>query len=106
MAASTRVEPGKTWCQVPPLVKRLMDDLTTRPSYVLNLRWDVLAWNDAAARVFGFDRQPAEYRNLLWMLFTDAELCRVMADFPNLPISPIAKCYRARLSWVKAKASG
>lgn len=75
------VEPGKTWCQVPPLVKRLMDDLTTRPSYVLNLRWDVLAWNDVAARVFRFDRQPAEYRNLLWMLFTDAELRRVIADW-------------------------
>jgi len=76
------VEPGKTWCQVPSLVKRLMNDLTTRPSYVLNLRWDVLAWNDAAARVFGFDRQPAEYRNLLWMLFTYAGLRRVIADWP------------------------
>lgn len=77
------VEPGKTWCQVPPLVKRLMNDLTTRPSYVLNLRWDVLAWNDAAARVFGFARQPEAYRNLLWMLFTDAELRRVIADWPT-----------------------
>ncbi|MFC0267820.1 helix-turn-helix transcriptional regulator [Kushneria aurantia] len=77
------VEPGKTWCQVPPLVKRLMDDLSTRPGYVLNLRWDVLAWNDAAARVFGFAEQPAEYRNLLWMLFTDAGLRRLIADWSD-----------------------
>ncbi|MCY1292591.1 MmyB-like transcription regulator ligand binding domain protein [compost metagenome] len=63
-------EPGKTWCVVPSLVHRLMADLPTRPTYVLNLRWDVLAWNDAADRVFGFSAQPAEQRNLLWMLFT------------------------------------
>ncbi|WFF42036.1 XRE family transcriptional regulator [Salinicola endophyticus] len=75
------VEPGRTWCQLPPLVARLMNDLTTRPSYVMNLRWDVLAWNPAAARVFGFERQPAEYRNLLWMLFTDDALRRVIADW-------------------------
>jgi PAS domain-containing protein len=47
-----------------------MADLPTRPTYVLNLRWDVLAWNDAADRVFGFSVQPTEQRNLLWMLFT------------------------------------
>lgn len=63
-------EPGKTWCMVPPLVHRLMDDLPLRPAYVLNLRWDVLAWNAAADKLFGFSRTPAERRNLLWMLFT------------------------------------
>jgi len=57
-------EPGKTWCVVPPLVHRLMANLPLRPEYVLNLRWDVLAWNAAADRLFGFSRsgrapQPA-----------------------------------------------
>ncbi|MDW5377265.1 hypothetical protein R6258_10090 [Halomonas sp. HP20-15] len=33
--------------------------------------------------MFGFDRQPAEYRNLLWMLFTDPELRQVIADWPT-----------------------
>ncbi|SDF82528.1 Helix-turn-helix domain-containing protein [Onishia taeanensis] len=75
------VEPGKTWCQVPPLVKRLMNDLSSRPSYVLNLRWDVLAWNEAADRVFNFAAQPVEYRNLLWMLFLDPALRRIFADW-------------------------
>ncbi|WP_213663587.1 helix-turn-helix transcriptional regulator [Stutzerimonas stutzeri] len=63
-------EPGKTWCVVPPLVHRLMADLPLRPAYVLNLRWDVLAWNAAADRVFGFSSYPVERRNLLWLLFT------------------------------------
>ncbi|GLZ87518.1 hypothetical protein Pres01_35690 [Metapseudomonas resinovorans] len=63
-------EPGRTWCVVPPLIHRLMADIPTRPAYVLNLRWDVLAWNTAADRVFGFSAIPADRRNLLWMLFT------------------------------------
>src|SRR5690606_6185046 len=28
-----------------PLVQRLMDDLPARPAYILDLRWDVVAWN-------------------------------------------------------------
>lgn len=63
-------EPGKTWCVVPPLIHRLMDDVPLRPCYVLNLRWDVLAWNPAADRLFGFSGQPAGQRNLIWMLFS------------------------------------
>ncbi|WP_343577823.1 helix-turn-helix transcriptional regulator [Pseudomonas sp.] len=63
-------EPGRTWCVVPQLIHRLMADIPTRPAYVLNLRWDVLAWNAAADRVFGFSALPADRRNLLWMLFT------------------------------------
>lgn len=72
-------EPGKTWCIVPPLVHRLMADLSQRPAYVLNLRWDVLAWNAAADKVFAFSSVPVERRNLLWMLFTMPSM-RVLLD--------------------------
>ncbi|WP_070971201.1 helix-turn-helix transcriptional regulator [Vibrio sonorensis] len=65
------IDPGKTWCIVPALIRRLMDDLAQHPAYVLNLRWDVLAYNDAANQLFCFDQHPPERRNLLWMLFTD-----------------------------------
>ena len=69
------MESGKTWCQVPALVQRLMHDLHPHPAYILNLRWDVLAWNKAADALFGFGQHPAGRRNRLWMLFTD-ELTR------------------------------
>ncbi|AIA70653.1 helix-turn-helix transcriptional regulator [Pectobacterium atrosepticum] len=65
------VEPGKTWCVVPPLVRRLMHDLAPHSAYILNLRWDVLAFNEPANQFFGFDAHPSERRNLLWLLFTD-----------------------------------
>lgn len=71
-------EPGRTWCTVPPLIIRLIEDLDARPSYVLNLRWDVLAWNDAADRLFGFSEQIPERRNLLWMLFTSKRLRQLL----------------------------
>jgi len=72
-------EPGKTWCVVPPLVHRLMADLPMRPAYVLNLRWDVLAWNAAADKVFAFSSVPTERRNFLWLLFTASSM-RALLD--------------------------
>lgn len=65
---------GQAWCELPPLVRRLLDDLTLRPSYVLNLRWDVIGWNAAAERLFSFEQRDASERNMLWMLFADDRL--------------------------------
>tara|TARA_R110002051_G_scaffold16719_2_gene49904 strand:- start:2884 stop:3678 length:795 start_codon:yes stop_codon:yes gene_type:complete len=64
-------ELGKTWCVVPSLVVRLMHDLAPHSAYVLNLRWDVLAFNDPADKLFGFANHELARRNLLWLLFTD-----------------------------------
>lgn len=66
-------EPGKTWCVLPPLVRRLMHDLP-HPAFVLNLRWDVVGFNALADALFGFGTHTPERRNLLWLLFTDTTL--------------------------------
>ncbi|NUW61511.1 helix-turn-helix transcriptional regulator [Cronobacter muytjensii] len=63
-------EPGKTWCVLPPLVRRLMHDLP-HPAFVLNLRWDVLGFNAHANTLFDFARHEPARRNLLWLLFTE-----------------------------------
>lgn len=68
------IEPARTWCQLPPLVGRLVDDLAPHLAYVLNLRWDILAWNAPADAQFGLGGHPPGRRNLLWLLFTDATL--------------------------------
>ncbi|CAI8900357.1 helix-turn-helix transcriptional regulator [Pseudomonas sp. IT-P176] len=72
-------EQAQTWCVVPKVIHRLLADLTLRPAYVLNLRWDVLAWNPTGEQLFHFADKPAEQRNLLWMLFTD-EHVRALFD--------------------------
>ncbi|WP_447878094.1 helix-turn-helix transcriptional regulator [Serratia fonticola] len=65
---------GHQWCQVTPLVRRLLDDLTLRPAYVMNLSWDIIAWNPAADRLFTIAERQPQQRNMLWMLFADPEL--------------------------------
>ncbi|MCU6666560.1 MAG: helix-turn-helix transcriptional regulator [Silvania sp.] len=73
-------EPGKTWCVLPPLVRRLMHDLP-HPAFVLNLRWDVLGFNALADELFNFGCHIPEQRNLLWLLFTDNTLQRRIVDW-------------------------
>ncbi|MDH0098897.1 helix-turn-helix transcriptional regulator [Ectopseudomonas hydrolytica] len=64
------------WISVTPLIQQLMDDLATRPAYVLNLRWDVIAWNTAADDLFGFSTQEPEIRNILRLVFSDPAMRR------------------------------
>lgn len=81
-------EPGKTFCVVPPLIHRLMNDIPQHPAYVLNLRWDVLAYNSTANQLFNFEEYSPARRNLLWMLFTDPALRKLFVDWeehaPNI----------------------
>ncbi|WP_199635297.1 helix-turn-helix transcriptional regulator [Serratia sp. PAMC26656] len=72
---------GHQWCQVSPLVRRLLDDLQLRPAYVMNLSWDIIAWNPAAERLFAIGDRPAEQRNMLWMLFADPQLNQRLVEW-------------------------
>lgn len=62
---------ARQWLSVTPLIQQLMDDLASRPAYVINLRWDVIAWNASADALFGFGAREAEMRNILRMVFAD-----------------------------------
>lgn len=76
-------EPGKTFCTVPSLAGRLIEDLTPHAAYIINLRWDVLAFNAPADHLFGFGRHGSGRRNLLWLLFTDPALRDVFVDWED-----------------------
>lgn len=54
---------------VPDTVRRLVESLN-QPAYITGRRWDVLAWNAAAAEIFAFDRVPEEDRNILASMLT------------------------------------
>lgn len=87
-------EQGKTWCVVPKIVHRLMADLPSRPAYVLNLRWDVLAWNPAADRIFNFSERAPEHRNMLWMLFTDERMKSLFSPWDDQAIQMLSSFRR------------
>ena len=65
---------GGQWCTISPLVQKIIDDLVLRPAYVINLRWDVVAWNRGADLLFGFSAKAEP--NLLRMIFADPALRR------------------------------
>ncbi len=57
--------------EVPTPLRRLVESLD-QPAYVTGLRWDVLAWNKAAAELLtDFDQLAAEDRNILLYVLTD-----------------------------------
>ncbi|MCD9033120.1 helix-turn-helix transcriptional regulator [Luteimonas sp. Y-2-2-4F] len=68
------------WPEVAPRVQQLLDELA-RPAYVINLRWDAVAWNAAADALFGFAGREREARNLLRMVFADPALRRRLPDW-------------------------
>jgi transcriptional regulator with XRE-family HTH domain len=53
----------------------VLDAQGDSPAYLIDAGLNLLAWNQAAIRVFGFADgladAPAEERNLLWLIFTD-----------------------------------
>jgi len=52
-------------------LQQVLDDLNPSPAYVLGRRYDYLAWNNAADRLFAISEAPPRYgRNLVWRLFT------------------------------------
>ena len=51
-------------------LRRLIEGLS-QPAYITGRRWDVLAWNTAAAEIFAFDRLAEDDRNILICVFTN-----------------------------------
>ena len=58
--------------EVPPTLRRLVENLGPGPAYLLGRRWDYLAWNKSFERVFGWEpgTEPLS-RNHVWLWFMD-----------------------------------
>jgi transcriptional regulator with XRE-family HTH domain len=66
---------------VSPAVRRLVEHLDS-PALLLGRRWDMLAWNEANAAVFGDPADlPPEQRNVLWAHFTDPARRELIGDW-------------------------
>jgi len=63
----------------------MLDSLSTQPAYVTGRRWDVLAWNAAAAAVFGdYGLLKGDERNIVHMVFTNPHHRRLLVDWEEL----------------------
>lgn len=54
---------------VPTSLKRIIDAFD-QPAYITGRRWDLLAWNEPANKVFAFETLAEEDRNILISMFT------------------------------------
>jgi transcriptional regulator with XRE-family HTH domain len=61
---------------VPDTLKRLVEGLN-QPAYLTGRRWDVLAWNKAAADIFAFHRLAEQDRNILVCVLTNPDTRRL-----------------------------
>jgi transcriptional regulator with XRE-family HTH domain len=68
--------------EVPGRIAHLLAAFDGIPAYVKNLRWDLLAWNSAAAAVFGYGSGPAFERNLLRRIFLSEPVRAAQPDWP------------------------
>jgi transcriptional regulator with XRE-family HTH domain len=64
---------------VPDAIRRLVESLR-QPAYITGRRWDILAWNAAAAEVFDFGRLARDNRNVLVYMLTDPHARRLFGD--------------------------
>jgi transcriptional regulator with XRE-family HTH domain len=81
---------------VPAAVRTVLDDLETSPAYVMDYRWNFLAWNRAACEIFALDTFSQQDRNLLWHTFNNKEIRRRLIDWKDVAWRTLA-AFRATL---------
>lgn len=77
--------------EAPPMLVSWINGLD-QPAYVLNGRWDVLAWNQSARRMLGdFASLASTDRNILRMIFLWEHWRTLFADCDGLAASAVAQ---------------
>lgn len=66
----------------PAHVQRLMAHLQGMPAYAIASDWSICGWNQAYKALYpNVARVPAQDRNLLWLVFTDPFVRRLLPDW-------------------------
>ncbi|MFD2091376.1 helix-turn-helix transcriptional regulator [Blastococcus deserti] len=67
---------------LPAHVQRLIDALGPSPAYAITGTWSIVGWNRAYERLYpGVAAVPPADRNLLWLVFTDPAVRRLLGDW-------------------------
>ncbi|WCN37647.1 helix-turn-helix transcriptional regulator [Aneurinibacillus uraniidurans] len=67
--------------KVSPALQKFLNHQDPNPAYVTNLKWDFVAWNQAACKVFGDYNTMSELeRNSLWRAFTSPYMRKLLED--------------------------
>jgi transcriptional regulator with XRE-family HTH domain len=72
-------------------IRRMLASLSRQPAYVIGRRWDILAWNRAAAAVFGdYARLEGDARNIMHLMFANPAHRAMLPDWPSLAAVTLA----------------
>jgi transcriptional regulator with XRE-family HTH domain len=88
---------------ISPRIQRVLDALEFSPAFVKTVTWDLVAWNRAAAAVFGYDALAPEHRNILRRLFFDPQARAVQRDWNSVARFAVA-AFRADVARAGASA--
>ena len=90
----------------PPRLQRVLDGLVSSPAYVKTSAWDIVAWNAAAAAVFGdYGKLAPEQRNLLRRIFGRPRIDAAQPEWENFARFAVA-AFRADVARAGAAHSG
>jgi hypothetical protein len=65
--------------QISPAMLELLAHQGAYPAFILNRRWDILAWNPATTCLLGdLHSLPAEERNYLWLMFAKPQMQQIL----------------------------
>ncbi len=63
-------------------IQNFIDSLKLSPAYILDQRWNILAWNKAACYLFGdFNQKIEGERNAVWLMFMDDYYKNLFTDW-------------------------
>jgi transcriptional regulator with XRE-family HTH domain len=89
---------------VSPRIQRVLDALEFCPAFVKTVMWDLVAWNRAAAAVFGYDALAPEQRNILRRIFFDPQVRAAQLDWESVARFAVA-AFRADVARAGASAN-
>ncbi|MET7487564.1 helix-turn-helix transcriptional regulator [Streptomyces sp. NPDC005538] len=68
--------------ELPPQYELLLTHLDPNPAFIVNPRFDILAWNRGCELLYGdLGALPAARRNVLWLTFTSPEVREMTRDW-------------------------
>src|SRR5260221_10102117 len=70
---------------VSPMLQRMLDGMENTPAYIVNRRWDRIAWNRAALALLGnFAADPLPQHNILRRVFTNPDTRRYVGNWESM----------------------
>lgn len=82
-------------------LQRVLDSLGGVPAYIMNARWDRIAWNEAVLALLGdFSADPLRERNALWRTFTNPSVRQQTENWETLAQTLLAEFHAGTVRYV------